>query len=104
MKKFLAMTMALAMVLSLAACGKKDEPAPSGSASPRSPPALPGVRALRPLCTTVEAGKLHMATNAAFPPYEMTTDDGRLRGHRCRGGQRHRPEAGPGAGGGRHGL
>ena len=26
--------------------------------------------------TVVEAGKLHMSTNAAFPPYEMTTDDG----------------------------
>ena len=30
--------------------------------------------------TTVEAGKLHMATNAAFPPYEMTTDDGGFEG------------------------
>ncbi|MCF0145966.1 MAG: amino acid ABC transporter substrate-binding protein [Eubacterium sp.] len=29
---------------------------------------------------TVEAGKLHMATNAAFPPYEMTTDDGGYEG------------------------
>ena len=26
--------------------------------------------------TVVEAGKLHMATNAAFPPYEMVADDG----------------------------
>ena len=33
MKKILAMTMALAMVLSLAACGKKDEPSTSGSTS-----------------------------------------------------------------------
>ena len=30
--------------------------------------------------TTVEAGKLHMATNAAFPPYEMTTDAGGFEG------------------------
>ena len=30
--------------------------------------------------TTVEAGKLHMSTNAAFPPYEMTTDDGGYEG------------------------
>ena len=29
---------------------------------------------------TVEDGKLHMATNAAFPPYEMTTDDGSFEG------------------------
>lgn len=30
--------------------------------------------------TTVEAGKLHMATNAAFPPYESTSDDGGFEG------------------------
>ncbi len=29
---------------------------------------------------TVEEGVLHMATNAAFPPYEMTTDDGGFEG------------------------
>ncbi|HJB41283.1 MAG TPA: ABC transporter substrate-binding protein [Candidatus Gemmiger avicola] len=29
---------------------------------------------------TVEAGTLIMATNAAFPPYEMTTDDGGFEG------------------------
>ena len=30
--------------------------------------------------TTVEEGELHMATNAAFPPYEMTSDDGGFEG------------------------
>ena len=30
--------------------------------------------------TTVEAGKLTMATNATFPPYEMTTDSGDIAG------------------------
>ena len=30
--------------------------------------------------TVVEAGKLHMATNAAFPPYEMVADDGSFEG------------------------
>lgn len=30
--------------------------------------------------TTVEEGKLIMATNAAFPPYEMITDDGGFEG------------------------
>ena len=30
--------------------------------------------------TTVEPGKLIMSTNAAFPPYEMTTDDGGFAG------------------------
>lgn len=29
---------------------------------------------------TVEAGKLIMSTNASFPPYEMTTDDGGFEG------------------------
>ena len=29
---------------------------------------------------TVESGKLIMSTNAAFPPYEMTTDDGGFEG------------------------
>ena len=77
MKKFLAMTMALAMVLSLAACGKKDEPAPSGSASSSASASGSDTQAA---VTTVEAGKLHMATNAAFPPYEMVTDDGKFEG------------------------
>ena len=30
--------------------------------------------------TTVEEGKLHMSTNAAFPPYEMINDDGSFTG------------------------
>uniref|UniRef100_UPI002D80A647 transporter substrate-binding domain-containing protein n=1 Tax=Oscillibacter sp. TaxID=1945593 RepID=UPI002D80A647 len=30
--------------------------------------------------STVEEGKLHMSTNAAFPPYEMTTDAGGFEG------------------------
>ena len=29
---------------------------------------------------TIEKGKLIMSTNAAFPPYEMTTDDGGFAG------------------------
>ena len=58
MKKFITMLLALVMVLSLAACGGK-----SGGD-----------------LNTVEAGKLHMSTNAAFPPYEMMTDDGGFEG------------------------
>ena len=37
--------------------------------------------------TTIEEGKLIMATNAQFPPYEMVADDGSFR---RRGLQRHR--------------
>ena len=56
MKKFVTMLLALVMVLSLAACG-------GGSDS-----------------LTVEKGKLHMSTNAEFPPYEMVTNDGGFEG------------------------
>ena len=56
MKKFVTMLLALVMVLSLAACG-------GGSDG-----------------LTVEKGKLHMSTNAEFPPYEMVTNDGGFEG------------------------
>ena len=55
MKKFVTMLLALVMVLSLAACGGSDG-------------------------LTVEKGKLHMSTNAEFPPYEMVTNDGGFEG------------------------
>lgn len=57
MKKILAFAMAAAMALSLTACGGKDASV-----------------------ATVEKGKLHMATNASFPPYEMIADDGSFEG------------------------
>lgn len=72
MKKMLALTMALAMVFTLASCGKKD-PAPSGSGNGSSNGSSNSL-------TTVEAGKLHMSTNASFPPYEMVADDGSFEG------------------------
>lgn len=86
-KKFWALLLALAMVLSLAACGGGDKPAgdagdsaPAGTSDPAdsSAPADSGTDA--PAFTTVEEGKLHMSTNAAFPPYEMTTDAGGFEG------------------------
>lgn len=61
MKKIVTMLLALAMVLSLVACGGSSD---SGDAA----------------FTTVEKGKLHMSTNAAFPPYEMIADDGSFEG------------------------
>ena len=57
-KKLLAAALALTMIFALAAC--------SGG----------GKSNLK----TVEAGKLHMSTNAAFPPYEMVADDGSFEG------------------------
>lgn len=58
MKKILAVVLAAVMVVSLAACG--------GAAKKEAASGVP----------TVEAGKLIMATNASFPPYEYIDDDG----------------------------
>lgn len=81
MKKVLCLALGLAMSLSLlAACSgggsaspSPSAPAPSASTPAETTPAESGV-------TTVEAGKLHMSTNAAFPPYEMVADDGSFEG------------------------
>ena len=64
MKKFAKLTLVLALALGLAlaftACGGDEEKEAT--------------------VKTVTEGELHMATNAAFPPYEMTTDDGGFEG------------------------
>lgn len=57
MKKVLSLLLAMTMVMALAACGG------GGSGS-----------------LTVEEGKLHMSTNASFPPYEMVSNDGGFEG------------------------
>ena len=87
MKKFVTLLLALAMVLSLAACGGGDGGASApADDSQSSAPADTGSDAGSDAgsdgaaFTTVEAGKLHMSTNAAFPPYEMTTDAGGFEG------------------------
>lgn len=60
MKKVLAIVLTVLMMLSLfTGCGKKDSDNES---------------------YLVESGKLIMSTNAAFPPYEMTTDNGGFAG------------------------
>ena len=82
MKKVLCLTLGAALSVSLlAACsgGTSATPAPETSAPAETTPAETepaGDAAF----TTVEEGKLHMSTNAAFPPYEMTTDDGGFEG------------------------
>ena len=87
MKKFLMLTLALALALSLAACGggkpadtaaPSDTSAPADASSPADTEAPADTDA--PAFATVEEGKLHMSTNAAFPPYEMTTDAGGFEG------------------------
>ena len=81
MKKLTALLLALAMALALCACsntGAKDSAEPSKA--PETESAAPSQGAEPAAFTTVEEGKLHMSTNAAFPPYEMTTDDGGFEG------------------------
>ena len=58
----------------LVGCGASSAPASSAASSE----AVSSAAAAE--LTTVEAGKLTMATNAAFPPYEMTTDAGEFEG------------------------
>ena len=95
MKKFFAMALSCALCLSmLAGCGDSAAssaavseaataaPAAETSVKDETPAAEAGsaTEAAATEVTTVEAGKLHMATNAAFPPYEMVADDGGFEG------------------------
>ena len=96
MKKFIALSMALVLCLGLlAGCGDSAaSSAAAGSsaetsvaATPEAAPAAasaaePAGSAAAPAgdFTTVAEGELHMATNAAFPPYEMIADDGSFEG------------------------
>ena len=69
MKKLFALLLAVLMVVSLAACGS------SGAKETEAPKTEnQGTEAAADF-TTVEAGKLIMATNAAFPPYEFYEGD-----------------------------
>ena len=78
MKKFLAMTLALAMSLSLAACGggaaSSTPSASTPDATTSTPDASTGDETADLSEALVEPGKLIMSTNAAFPPYEMVAD------------------------------
>ena len=60
MKKLIAMLLALVIVVTFAACG--------------------GTNSNDSALKTITEGKLVMSTNAAFPPYEMTTDNGGFEG------------------------
>ena len=82
MKKFLALTLSLAMALSLAACGGSGSGSASSGVSSSAGDAgsSTGSTSTPAELTTVEAGKLIMSTNAAFPPYEMVADDGSFEG------------------------
>ena len=78
-RSFLAAAGLSVAALALTACGGSASSVASSVASSASSAAASTSAAAGEL-TTVEAGKLTMATNAAFPPYEMTTDAGDFEG------------------------
>ena len=91
MKKALSLMTAAALVLSLAACGStassaasSEAASPEAASSDAASSEAASSEAARETETaelsTVEPGKLIMSTNAAFPPYEMTTDSGEFEG------------------------
>lgn len=76
-RSFMAAAAVSVAALALTACGGSASSAASSVASSAaSSEAASSAAAL----STVEAGKLTMATNATFPPYEMTTDSGEIEG------------------------
>ena len=77
-RSFLAAAAVSVAALAMTACGGSASSAASSVASSAasSTAASSGAAAL----STVVAGKLTMATNATFPPYEMTTDAGEFEG------------------------
>ena len=92
MKKILALMLAFCMVFALAACGEAasdpsaapESEAPASEAPASEAPASEAPASEEPAAdgefTTIVEGKLTMSTNAQFPPYEMTTDDGGFEG------------------------
>jgi len=76
MKKLLAMVIASAMVLSLVACGgAKTEETKSAQAEASKEAEAAEPAGDTAAFTTVQEGKLIMATNASFPPYEFVSDE-----------------------------
>ena len=80
-RSFLAAAAVSAAALALTACGGSASTASSAAASSVAASSeAASTSAAAAELTTVEAGKLTMATNATFPPYEMTTDSGEIEG------------------------
>ena len=77
-RSFMAAAAVSVAALALTACGGSASSAASSVASSAASSEVASSAAAD--LTTVEAGKLTMATNATFPPYEMTTDSGELEG------------------------
>ena len=82
-RSFMAAAGLTVAALALTACGGSSSTASSAATSSVASSAAASSEAASAAATeltTVEAGKLTMATNAAFPPYEMTTDAGEFEG------------------------
>ena len=79
-RSFLAAAGLTAAALALTACGGSASSTASSTASSAASSEAASTSAAAAELTTVEAGKLTMATNATFPPYEMTTDSGEFEG------------------------
>ena len=82
-RSFLAAAGLSVAALALTACGGSSSTASSAAASSVASSAAASSEAASAAAaelTTVETGKLTMATNATFPPYEMTTDNGTIEG------------------------
>ena len=77
-RSFMAAAAVSVAALALTACGGSASSAASSVASSAASSEAASSAAAE--LTTVEAGKLTMATNATFPPYEMTTDSGEFEG------------------------
>ena len=78
-RSFLAAAGLTAAALALTACGGSSSSTASSTASSAASSEAASSSVAAEL-TTVETGKLTMATNATFPPYEMTTDTGAFEG------------------------
>ena len=79
-RSFLAASGLTIAALALTACGGSASTASSAASSVAASSEAASTSTAAAELTTVEAGKLTMATNAAFPPYEMTTDAGAFEG------------------------
>ena len=85
MKKLLSVLLAAGMVFSVTACGASSESTSSSSEAASAETSTQSEAATSEAAasgdfTTVTDGVLTMSTNAAFPPYEMTTDTGDFEG------------------------
>ena len=86
MKKLFSLILALTMTLALAACGSSGGNPSNGQNDAQNASQNTGDSQDAPSgdvdinTLVVESGKLHMSTNASFPPYEMVANDGSFEG------------------------